>query len=105
VDARILGARPRQHLLGDVRGHDGPARLHATGELDGEVARARGHVEHPVARAGGGEVGRAGAPARVHARRHEVVHPVVDPGDAVEHRTDLLLRERAGARAVHREPT
>ena len=74
VGARHLGAPARQR--------------------DREVARPGGHVERGRPRAHARELGGALAPAVVHPRRHDRVHPVVDPRDAVEHGPDLRVGER-----------
>src|SRR5205807_5280096 len=88
--------RPLEHRLGEVGAHDLAARRDPPGQLEGEVAGAGSDIEHAVAGSDRGEIGRARAPAAVQSRGHDRVHPVVDAGDAIEHRTDLSLLEGAG---------
>src|SRR3954451_6017480 len=88
----------RQHLLGEVGAHDLAAGRHATRQLDRQVARAGGDVEDAVARADLRQVGRAAAPRVMQPGRHDRVHEVIDPRDAVEHRADLRLGQGAAVR-------
>ena len=71
------------------RADDDPARRHAPRELQREVARPGGHVEHARARPYAGQIDRPPAPLVVQPGRHDAVHQVIDAGDPVEHRPHL----------------
>ena len=84
-----LDPGPGEHSLGEVAADDVPPGGDAPGELEREVPGPGGDVEDAVAGADLGEVGGALAPAVVQPGGHGGVEEVVDPGDAVEHRTCL----------------
>ena len=92
-DLRGLASRQVEHALGEIEAHHGRS---APGQLDGQVAGARGHVEGPRAGADLRAIHGPLAPAVVHARGHHGVHAVVDTGDAVEHHAYLCLGHGAG---------
>ena len=90
-----LLARELEHRLGEVAPDHLALRPDALAELDRQVAGPGRDVERARARRQRRHVGRALAPAMVQPCGHDRVHQVVDAGDAVEHRLDLRLGERA----------
>jgi len=88
-----LCSRAREHPLGEVAADHLAVRSDSARQLEREVARASGDVEHPVARTDTRELGRASTPAVVQTSRHRRVQQVVDTRYAVEHRADLRSLE------------
>ena len=89
VLARLLAGRAAQHLGREVEAGHLAAATDDAGQLEREVAGAAAGVEHRGAAADAGLARGERAPAPVEPGRHDAVHQVVGPGDAVEHALDV----------------
>ena len=97
ADRRRLRSRAFEHRLGEVAADDLPRGADAACEREREVPRPRRDVEHALAGRDAREINGALAPAVMQPRRHDVVHHVIEPRDAVEHRPHLSGLQRAGS--------
>ena len=104
--AAVVGA---QHPQAEV---DRDGTVAGPGEVDAQVARAAGQVEHPAARRQAELPNGAPSPAHVEAERHDPVDQVVARRDGVEHLAHggpllVALRQRVAVparRRRHRGP-